>query len=43
MSKNYQPLAKAIIEDVGGQANINSLVHCATRLRFSLKKRRKGR
>lgn len=37
MSKNYQPLAKAIIEDVGGQANINSLVHCATRLRFSLK------
>lgn len=37
MSKNYQQLAKAIIEDVGGQDNINSLVHCATRLRFDLK------
>ncbi|MCE8501515.1 PTS transporter subunit EIIC [Latilactobacillus sp. 5-91] len=33
----YNDLAKAIIEAVGGPTNINSVVHCATRLRFSLK------
>lgn len=33
----YQALAKAILSHVGGKANISSLVHCATRLRFKLK------
>lgn len=33
----YNDLAKAIIKAVGGPTNINSVVHCATRLRFSLK------
>lgn len=35
--KKYESLAKTIIENVGGKANINSVYHCATRLRFSLK------
>ncbi|MCX8675929.1 PTS glucose transporter subunit IIA [Gilliamella sp. B3023] len=34
--KNKQ-IAESIIENVGGQENIVSLVHCATRLRFVLK------
>ena len=29
-------LAKEIIKLVGGKENINSLTHCATRLRFRL-------
>lgn len=33
----YSSIAKAIIDHVGKKANINSLMHCATRLRFSLK------
>lgn len=33
----YLEEAKQIVEYVGGEANINSLVHCATRLRFELK------
>ncbi|PHM37044.1 PTS system beta-glucoside-specific EIIBCA component (Includes: Beta-glucoside-specific phosphotransferase enzyme IIB component; Beta-glucoside permease IIC component; Beta-glucoside-specific phosphotransferase enzyme IIA component) (fragment) [Xenorhabdus innexi] len=33
----YQLLAQEIIADVGGQGNIISLVHCATRLRFKLR------
>ena len=37
MAKNYDNLAKTIIQDVGGKDNINSVVHCATRLRFKLK------
>ncbi|AWZ45330.1 PTS glucose-like IIB subunit [Latilactobacillus sakei] len=37
MVSEYNDLAKAIIEAVGGPTNINSVVHCATRLRFSLK------
>lgn len=32
----YQILAHEIIVGVGGKANIASLVHCATRLRFKL-------
>ncbi|KRL03546.1 glucose PTS transporter subunit IIA [Liquorilactobacillus capillatus] len=35
--KNYAELATTIIANVGGQENINSLVHCITRLRFTLK------
>lgn len=35
--KNYAPLAKDIIANVGGKENIDSLIHCITRLRFYLK------
>src|SRR5690625_5971616 len=34
---NYEALAKKIVEGVGGATNINSVVHCMTRLRFKLK------
>ncbi|SDD06403.1 PTS system, beta-glucosides-specific IIC component [Terribacillus halophilus] len=33
----YNELAKKIIKLVGGEGNVHSLVHCATRLRFVLK------
>ncbi|WP_462408516.1 beta-glucoside-specific PTS transporter subunit IIABC [Neobacillus sp. Marseille-QA0830] len=33
----YEQLAKEIIENVGGKENVNSVVHCVTRLRFKLK------
>ena len=33
---DYKPLAKAIIENIGGKSNVKSVVHCATRLRFTL-------
>lgn len=35
--KKYEELAQAIIENVGGVENVNSLTHCITRLRFKLK------
>ncbi|WP_462410499.1 PTS transporter subunit EIIC [Neobacillus sp. Marseille-QA0830] len=34
---NYQKLAKKIVQEVGGQENIKSVIHCVTRLRFYLK------
>lgn len=34
--KKYEILAKQIVQNVGGKDNIQSLVHCATRLRFKL-------
>lgn len=34
---SYEQFAKDIVKNVGGQENISSLVHCATRLRFALK------
>jgi PTS system beta-glucosides-specific IIC component len=33
---NYDQLADTIIELVGGRANVNSMTHCVTRLRFNL-------
>jgi PTS system beta-glucosides-specific IIC component len=33
----YEALAKTIIENIGGESNVNSLTHCITRLRFKLK------
>jgi|SRR5476649_219747 len=39
---NYETLAKEIVTGVGGESNINSLEHCATRLRFKLKDQRKA-
>lgn len=35
--KDYSQLAKAIVAGVGGKTNIDSLIHCITRLRFYLK------
>ncbi|MFK9093068.1 beta-glucoside-specific PTS transporter subunit IIABC [Bacillus salipaludis] len=37
-----EKLAKEILELVGGEENVNSLVHCATRLRFGLKDQSKA-
>lgn len=36
MSK-YEKLASDILRLVGGESNVNSVVYCATRLRFKLK------
>ena len=33
----YEALAKAIVAQVGGKENVQSLTHCITRLRFKLK------
>ncbi|WP_440119525.1 PTS transporter subunit EIIB [Paenibacillus sp. QZ-Y1] len=35
-SKKYENAAADIVRLVGGESNIESLVHCATRLRFVL-------
>lgn len=42
MSDNYQKIAKEVIEAVGGEDNIISAAHCATRLRIILKDRNKA-
>ena len=34
MSYNYHQIAKEVIKCVGGQKNIKSVAHCATRLRI---------
>ena len=34
---DYNALAKTILENIGGKENVNGVVHCATRLRFTLK------
>ncbi len=41
MAKDYTLLAKTIVENVGGNENVISLVHCATRLRFEVIDRNK--
>lgn len=33
----YAELAKDIVKNVGGKENVVGLVHCITRLRFTLK------
>lgn len=38
----YEKLAKEIIELIGGKENVNSVVHCVTRLRFKLKDEKKA-
>ena len=38
---NNKETASFIVEHIGGEENVNSLVHCATRLRFRLKDTRK--
>lgn len=37
MANKYDELARTIVENVGGKANITGLTHCVTRLRFTLK------
>lgn len=37
VKKDYTELATTIIENVGGRENIVGLIHCITRLRFTLK------
>ena len=39
---SYNNFAKKIVELVGGEQNVSSVVHCATRLRFKLKDRTKA-
>ena len=34
---DYKQLAQTILTEVGGKENVNGLLHCATRLRFTLK------
>lgn len=33
---NYKNLAKEILINIGGESNVKSYTHCATRLRFNL-------
>lgn len=40
---DYAALAPELLEDVGGAANVRSLSHCATRLRFVLRDEAKAR
>ena len=37
-----QDLAKAILDHIGKEENIKNLTHCVTRLRFTLKDRKKA-
>lgn len=36
-NKNFEELAKRILEEIGGKENVMHVAHCATRLRFNLK------
>ena len=42
MAKNYKVIAEKIVEEIGGEENVSSLVHCITRLRFVLKSENKA-
>ena len=37
MASKYDALSRIILQNVGGKANINTVTHCITRLRFNLK------
>lgn len=37
MAIDYQKTAKDLVQELGGDANISNVTHCATRLRFILK------
>ncbi|MDQ0222082.1 beta-glucoside-specific PTS transporter subunit IIABC [Streptococcus moroccensis] len=37
--KNYESLARQLLNDVGGETNVKGVTHCLTRLRFTLKDR----
>lgn len=39
---DYNKIAKDILDNVGGDANVANMVHCFTRLRFTLKDRSKA-
>ena len=39
---DYNSLAKEIIKLVGGEGNVSSVIHCATRLRFKLRNNKKA-
>lgn len=39
---DYNSLAKKIIKLVGGEKNVGSVIHCATRLRFKLRNNKKA-
>ncbi len=40
---NYKELASTLLKNVGGKENIEKVIHCATRLRFTLKEEGKAR
>ena len=42
MKMDYKKIANDILENVGGKANIKSVTHCFTRLRFVLKDEKKA-
>lgn len=42
MNMDHKKMGDDIVRLVGGEANINGLVHCATRLRFDLKDSKKA-
>lgn len=39
---NYRETAKEILANVGGSENIESVIHCVTRVRFVLKDEKKA-
>ncbi|MCV2395738.1 beta-glucoside-specific PTS transporter subunit IIABC [Actinotalea sp. M2MS4P-6] len=41
-ASKYEVLADAVLRGVGGESNVASVTHCATRLRFTLKDRDKA-
>ena len=36
-SNKYKDLATKVLSGIGGESNVKSVMHCATRLRFNLK------